>query len=358
MSNLFSGIPDLVADRSLSFQQQLGQAAQWLHGLYQRGSFNGTVLIAEDGKVVFEQPYGFADVAGTIPLTPHSSFSLASVSKQFTGMAMMLLAHRRRLSLDDALAIYVPELTFYRGITIRHLLHHTSGLPDYMTLAEAHRDRGTPVTAQDVVQLLQHYAPPVAFRPGDEFEYSNTGYALLEAVLTRVSGQSYPDFMKAEIFDPLGMADSSAFNLSSRECSLQQRVFGCRVTLAGFGSRELFDLNFLDGVYGDGGIYSSARDLVRWDQALRDGSLIPASVYQQAYVPGRLNNGATTSYGFGWEIVSADVVEHWGEWQAFSALIRRDLARRTLLVVLSNLAPSSRVDTICKELSLFVDDIT
>lgn len=358
MSNPFSGIPDLVANPSLSFHQQLGQAAEWLHGLCQRGAFNGTVLISEDGNVVFEQHYGFADVAGAVPLTAHASFSLASVSKQFTGMAMMLLAHRRRLSLDDGLARYVPELAFYRGITIRHLLHHTSGLPDYMTLAEAHRDGRTPVTAQDVVQLLQQYAPPVAFRPGDEFEYSNTGYALLEAVLTRVSGQSYPDFMKAEIFDPLGMADSSAFNLSSRECPLQQRVFGCRATLAGFGARELFDLNFLDGVYGDGGIYSSARDLVRWDQALRDGRLLPEAVYREAYVSGRLNNGAATGYGFGWELVSADVVEHWGEWQAFAALVRRDLARRTLLVVLSNLAPPSRVDAICKELSMFVDDIT
>lgn len=358
MSNPFSGIPDLIADPSLSFHQQLRQAAEWLQGLCQRGNFNGTVLISEDGKVAFEQHYGFADVAGAIPLTAHSSFSVASVSKQFTGMAMMLLAHRQRLSLDDALARYVPELAFYRGITIRHLLHHTSGLPDYMRLAEAHRDGRAPVTAQDVVQLLQQYGPPVAFRPGDEFEYSNTGYALLEVVLTRVSGQSYPDFMKVEIFDPLGMTDSSAFNLSSAECCLQQRVFGCRATLAGFGSRELFDLNFLDGVYGDGGIYSSARDLVRWDQALREGSLIPVNVYQEAYVPGRLNNGAATGYGFGWEIVSAEVVEHWGEWQAFSALVRRDLARRTLLVVLSNLAPSSRVDAICKELSMFVDDIT
>ena len=351
-------IPDLVADPSLSFHRQLRHAAEWLHGLYQRGAFNGAVLISEDGKVVFEQHYGFADVAGAVPLTARSSFSVASVSKQFTGVAMLLLAHRRRLSLDDELARYVPELAGYRGITIRNLLHHTSGLPDYMTLAEIHCDGRTPVTAQDVVQLLQHHGPPAAFRPGDEFEYSNTGYALLEAVLTRVSGQSYPDFMQAEIFDRLGMADSSAFNLSSRECSLQQRVFGCRATLAGFGSRELFDLNFLDGVYGDGGIYSSARDLARWDQALRDGVLIPASVYQQAYVSGRLNNGHATNYGFGWELVSADVVEHWGEWQAFSALARRDLARRTLLVVLSNLAPSSRVSAISKELSMFVDDIT
>ena len=358
MSSLFSEIPDLVASPSRSFHQQLGHAAAWLQGLNQRGLFNGSVLFSEAGEVVFEQHHGFADVAGTVPLTAYSSFSVASVSKQFTGMAMMLLAHRQLLSLDDALARYVPELVSYRGVTIRQMLHHTSGLPDYMALAERHCDGRTPITAQDVVGLLQHYGPPAGFRPGDAFEYSNTGYALLEAVLMRVSGQSYPDFMKREIFDRLGMADSSAFNLSSRECRLQQRVFGCRATLAGFGKRELFDLNFLDGVYGDGGIYSSARDLVRWDRGLRDGVLIPARVYQEAYVSGRLNNGEATGYGFGWEIVSADVVEHWGEWQAFSALVRRDLARRTLLVVLSNLAPSSRVDAICKQLSMFVDDIT
>jgi CubicO group peptidase (beta-lactamase class C family) len=332
-------IPPLAVDRALPPEMRADGVAGWLDALYRRSLFSGAVLVARVGQVCFQGQYGYADLAETIPLTAHSAFSIASLSKQFTATAMLMLEQGGRLKLDDAMARYLPELTIYQGITIKQMLHHTSGLPDYMAVAEKQWDTSRVITAGDVVAMLQQVRPPPHFRPGDEFEYNNTGYALLEVILSRVTGSSYPDFMKREIFDRLGMNDSAAFNLASAECTLGCRVFGFKRSLAGYGRKVLCDLNYLDGVYGDGGIYSSTSDLARWDAALRFGTLLPVAVCEQAYISGKLNNGANTGYGYGWEIISPDVVEHWGNWEGFTAHIRRDLRTHTLLVVLSNFTP-------------------
>jgi CubicO group peptidase (beta-lactamase class C family) len=347
-------IPPLVVDRALPPQMRSNGVADWLHEIHRRNLFSGAVLISKVGNVCFEGQYGYADLADSVPLTNHSSFSIASLSKQFTATAMLMLAHGGRLKLDDAVARYLPELNIYGGITIKQMLHHTSGLPDYMALAEKHWDGSRVITARDVVAMLQQFRPPPHFRPGDEFEYNNTGYALLEVILSRVTGLTYPDFMKREIFDRLGMNDSAAFNLASSECPLRSRVFGFSKSF--FGKKVLCDLNYLDGVYGDGGIYSSTSDLARWDAALRYGTLLPVAVCEQAYASGKLNNGAATGYGYGWEIISPNVVEHWGNWEGFTAHIRRDLREHLLLVVLSNFTPYH--DAISNELWGFFDEAT
>ena len=349
-------IPPLVVDRTLPPEMRANGVADWLHAIYRRDLFSGAVLVAKVGQICFEGQHGYADLSESTPLTRHSSFSIASLTKQFTGMAMLMLERGGRLRLDDTMARYLPELGMYQGVTIRQMLHHTSGLPDYMALAEKQWDGTRCITAPDVVAMLGQFRPPPHFRPGDEFQYNNTGYALLEVILSRVTALSYPDFMKQEIFDKLGMGDSAAFNLASRECSLDSRVFGFKRALAGFGRKVLCDLNYLDGVYGDGGVYSSTSDLARWDAALRYGTLLPVAVYDQAYVPGTLNNGSNIGYGFGWEILSPGIVEHWGNWEGFTAHIRRDLKQHTLLVVLSNFTPYH--DAISNELwSCFNDGV-
>jgi CubicO group peptidase (beta-lactamase class C family) len=316
--------------------------------------FNGSVLLARDGAIVFERHCGFADLQKRIPLSGHSSFSLASVSKPFTALGIMLQAHGGKLALDDKLEKFISELPETGDITIRHLLHHTSGIADHMELADEVWNPKDVLTIEGLISLFQKYRPRLEFRPGRDFQYSNTGYALLGEVIARTAGTSYPQFMEEAIFRPLGMKDSAAFNLASRECPLRQRVFGFRRHQ---GRTMPCDLNFLDGVYGDGGIYASAHDLVRWDRALREGTLLPLEVYQEAYVSGRLNNGDTTGYGFGWEIEPNSVVEHWGEWEGFTAFIRRDLIKHTLLVVLSNVGPPSEVDPICAEIGSLVANI-
>lgn len=343
--------PALPDAGALSVDESLEVLARWLDALYSDGVFNGTVLLAKDGEIRFQRHFGYADLAKQVPLTAQSSFALASVSKPFTALGILLLAHQGKLKLDDRLAQYVPEVAVYDRITIRHLLHHTSGIPDYIELADREWPENLLLTMPDMVGMFAKHPPRLYFPVGDMFEYSNTGYAFLGEIIARVSRSSYPAFMAETILKPLGMKNSAAYNLALRECPLPERVYGMRRQA---GRVEKSDLNMFDGIFGDGGIYASAEDLVRWDAALRAGTLLPGDEYQQAYVPGRLNNGKATEYGFGWELAQGNVVEHWGEWEGFSAHVRRDLKQNALLVGLSNLGPARAVDPIFIDLADFV----
>jgi CubicO group peptidase (beta-lactamase class C family) len=349
-----NALPPPPDARSCAADEALHRLRDWLGALHSQGLFNGTVLIARDGAVCFEQHYGFADLDRRVALSAESSFSLASVSKPFTALGILMLAHAGRLALDDRLAQHVPEFSTYGTVTLRHLLHHTSGIPDYVELADDYWDDSKLLTMPDMIALFVQHRPRAYFVPGANFEYSNTGYALLGEVIARTSGQSYPEFLAGAVFRPLGMNDTAAFNLTSKECPLRCRVWGLRRS---FGRLVLSDLNFLDGIFGDGGIYASAQDLNRWDAGLRAGTLLPCEFYEQAYVSGRLNDGSATGYGFGWELGSANVVEHWGEWEGFAAHVRRDLRQNVLTVALSNLGPAEVVDPICKEFAAFVGRI-
>jgi CubicO group peptidase (beta-lactamase class C family) len=341
----------LPVEQSDSVDRSLDRLGDWLGALHSDGTFNGTVLIAKDGNLLFKKHHGCADLVGRVPLSDQSSFSLASVSMPFTALGIMLLAHADKLALDDLLAKHVPEVAFYEGITLRHLLHHTSGIADHIDLVDQYWNEGRLLTMPDLIALFARYKPRAYFAAGQSFEFSNTGYAFLGEVIGRASGSSYPAFMSEAIFKPLGMNDTTAFNLTIKEFPLRSRVYGLQRSV---GRTVLADLNFLDGIFGDGGIYSSAEDLLRWDVALRAGTLLRAEIYQQAYESGRLNNGEATGYGFGWEIEPSNVVEHWGAWEGFVTHVRRDLMQNTLLVMLSNLGPASTTDPICEALAAFV----
>lgn len=350
-------IPRLRIDESLPLGKKLDLLDAWLEKLYARGMFNGTVLIAQSGRVLFHKNYGYADIDSRVRLTNRSSFNLASVSKPFTAMGILMLARRKKLSLDDPMAKYIPDLSFYGDITIRQLLHHTSGLPDFMELAEECWDEDKTLTIGDMIGLLRAERLPLEFEPGEEFEYSNTGYALLGEIIARVSGMSYAEFMKKEVFEPLGMKHSAAFNRLSEDDVLEARVYGFRKKYGAFGQKEACDLNYLDGIFGDGGICASAEDLVRWDDALRKGTLIPARDYEEAMVSGTLNDGEETGYGYGWNIEEDGLVCHSGEWQGFTSYVQRDLESQTLLVVLANSGLGDSADAISSELGDFVDTI-
>lgn len=350
-------IPALAVPRSGPLEQRFAPVTEWLDTLDERQVFNGSVLIAKEGEILLERHCGFADAEGRVPLTGQASFSLASVSKPFTGLGIAMLAHRGKLGIDATLAHHIPELATYRGITIRHLLHHTSGVPDHMWLADRYWDPDVTLTTADMIALFVQHRPPPRFAPGERFEYSNTGYVLLGEIIARASGKPFVDFMADEIFAPLGMKDSAAYNLTCPVCTLQCRATGMRRRFGCFGKRVSSDMNYLDGVFGDGGIHASAEDLLRWDAALREGRLIPAGVYAQAYESGRLNDGEATGYGFGWEVSPRYVVEHLGEWEGFTTCLRRDLRKHTLLVVLSNLGPAACVDEISVQLGRFVEGL-
>ncbi len=315
---------------------------RWLQSLYDSKRFSGAVLIGDSERILFSKSYGFEDPESTNALNESSAFNLASVSKQFTAMAILLLEQEGKLSVSDLLRDHIPEMDIYPEITIEQLLHHTSGIADYMSLAIKHKADKELFKTSDLIALFTKHQPQLDFRPGSKFSYSNTGYVLLAEIVARASGKTFEAYMLENVFKPAGMADSQVFNrLSASEPG--NRVFGFKRNWLNRAKTKPNDLNNFDGVAGDGGVYASARDLHRWHQVLQTGKLLPQTVYRRATTSGTLAAGSETGYGYGWFLRSETVVDHAGGWVGFSAYIYRDLAKDRLIVILDNSTNALRV---------------
>lgn len=303
--------------------------------LHERGQFNGSVLVAVQGRIIYRNAFGPANFETKTKLTPETPFCLASVTKQFTAMAIMMLAERKKLSYDDAVAKYIPE--FSRSsqtvkITIRQLLTHSSGIPDYGDLGI---DDSNLTQKQLVTDLLKQVS---SFnQPGQKYRYSNAGYALLAIVVQNVSKQSFGDFLEESIFKPLGM--NSTFTYDSPQKKNSQTAIGYNQ----FGARD--DVN-PTAVPGDGGVYSTVDDLFKWDQALYTDKLVSQSTLAAAFVPGSVQEGGST-YGFGWNVANAGgekYVWHTGSTAGFRAFIERRLTSRVTVILLTNRGNSKRLE--------------
>lgn len=308
-------------------------AVDALFSAYNHATVPGASAIAiRDGKVLFQHAYGLADVEGHVAASAATNFRLASVTKQFTAMAILILAERKRLSLDDDLTKFFPDYPAYgKQITVRHLLNHTSGLRAYEDLTPAER------TAQlkdlDVLDLLKRQAGTY-FAPGSEWRYSNTGYAHLALIVEKASGMRFAAFLKRNIFDPLHMSGTVAFEEGIS--TVRNRAYGYSERENGF---ERTDQSLTSAVLGDGGIYSSVEDLYRWDQALYTTRLVRAETLQTAVTPAVLSGGKRTSYGFGWEIGEyrgLKTVRHGGSTIGFRTHISRFPEKRFTVIVLIN----------------------
>ena len=310
---------------------------------YEQEFFNGNVLAAKNGEIIFQRAYGLADPFTNTPLTLDSNFNLASVSKQFTAMAVMILKARGKLSYDDEITRFLPGLP-YPGVTVRHLLNHTGGLPDYMNLFASKWDPDQPNSAlkktasnADIVALLKKHAPPRDFEPGANWAYSNTGYCLLASIVEAASGAPFHQFLKEGIFDPLDMKQTLVYS-KIRNPPITNRTLGFRRSVDGKGY-EPNDLIYLDGIYGDGAIYSNLADLFKWSQALSSQKLLPRADLDEAFNPARLNDGGAHPYGFGWsllEIGGQRAVAHSGGWVGFRSYIVRRLESGDVVIVLAN----------------------
>lgn len=303
------------------------------------------VMVIHRGEIVFERGYGLADVEARRPIGPRTVFRLASVSKQFTAMAILLLDEAGALDLDDPLVDHLPELARYgRGITLRHLLHHTAGLPEYYDelerrASESRRPLGgfLPDNGQGLQILREMGADFVA---GQRFTYCNACYDLLAVVVSRVSGRSFADFVEQRIFEPLGMRDSFVFRLG------QPVRAGTARSYSPLRGRMVADSeHLLDGIVGSGGVFSSTADLFLWDQALYSNALVSRDSLEQAFSRGRLSDGRLLDYGFGWMIDRYRGIErlsHTGGWLGFRTYIARYPARQLTVVLLSNRADFER----------------
>ncbi|HTS27045.1 MAG TPA: serine hydrolase domain-containing protein [Bryobacteraceae bacterium] len=293
-----------------------------------------SVIVIRDGKVLFRHAYGLADVEAHVAATTATNYRLASVTKQFTAMSILMLAERQRLSLDDDLTRFFPDYPAYgKQVTIRHLLTHTSGLRAYEDLIPA--ERTAQVHDIDVLDLLKRQTSTY-FAPGSEWRYSNTGYAHLALIVEKASGMRFAAFLKKNIFDPLHMAGTVAYE--EGVSTVRNRAYGYTERAGAF---ERTDQSVTSAVLGDGGIYSSVEDLFRWDQALYTTRLVRAETLQAAFTPALLTNGTKTAYGFGWEIgeyKGLKTVRHGGSTVGFRTHICRIPEKRFTVIVLVNRA--------------------
>ncbi|GAB4036683.1 hypothetical protein GCM10028809_49670 [Spirosoma gilvum] len=294
--------------------------------------FNGVVLVADQGKIRYKKALGVANIETAEPLTLQSAFNLASVSKQFIAMMVMQLQERGKLIYDESVQAYMPDFP-YSGISVRDLLNHTSGLPEYFDLAQKYLGPLDTLTNDGLIQLLHQYQPPLVFQPGDRWEYSNTGYVVLGTIITKVSGMPIEKFFEQAIVRPLKLKNTYIYYHKSSTVP-RNRVYGFRREN---GRNVQDDLIRVDGVVGDGNVYSSAEDLLAWSQALYTEKLLKTSTLQEAFTPVKLNDGTTYPYGFGWMIEEGGkVLMHTGGWVGFRTLILRYIDKKQTLIVLAN----------------------
>ena len=291
-----------------------------------------SVVVIADGRVVVRRAYGMADLERRVPATPETDYRLASVSKQFTAMAVMLLATGGKLRYDQPVRDFLPELPVAaQPVTIRHLLNHTSGLVDYEDLVP--ESRTAQLDDRDVLGLLAG-KDSVYFPAGSQYRYSNSGYVLLGLIVARASGLSFPEFVRTRIFQPLGMSASVAHVDGSD--TVPRRAYGYSPR---GGTFVQTDQSVTSATLGDGGIYTNVDDLARWDQALERNTLVDSATMRLATTPPQLPAGAATEYGFGWFVDQYRGLKRWrhtGETSGFRNAILRFPDRRLTIVILTN----------------------
>lgn len=290
------------------------------------------VLVVKNGEIVHSKGYGHAELETRRPISPNTPFRLASVSKHFTAAAIMVLADDGVLDYDDPVTRWLSGLEAYEGVTIRHLLTHTAGLPDYYDVIDT--SAGMPTNA-DTLDQLAAMAEPV-FAPGERWEYSNPAYEVLPLIVEAASGQRFATFMRERIFVPAGMRQAAIFD--ETEPDIPGRVIGYESDGDGFKPNDYDPLNH---IIGSGGMYASLEDFYQWDQALYDDAVLSRAALEAAWTPAALLDGESTDYGFGWRIEARNghrVVRHGGSWVGFRTHIARWPEDRFTIVVLSNRA--------------------
>ena len=287
-----------------------------LQRINKRHDFHGSLLVAKNGKIVYNNQVGYADFKNKEPLNEASVFQLASVSKQFTAAAVMLLYERNQIKLTDTVNKYFPNFP-YEHVTITNLLNHTAGLPKYFWVAEHKWEQEKAPTNSEMMILLASSDVLRFFKPGRNFDYSNTGYIVLASIVEKISGTSFNDFVKKNIFDPLNMNDSFIYSFENDNIRDNQ-LDGYRLYR---GWRHLKINNTVnDAIVGDKNVYTTSEDLLKWTLGLNNGKLLSKESLDLMYAKGETVYGRKVPYGFGFRIDTKDqnTIYHHGKWNGFS----------------------------------------
>lgn len=302
-----------------------------------RQHFNGSILIARNGAIIYEKYSGLIDLRRKDSITDSTSLHIASTSKTFTSIAILRLIQENRLSLNDTINKFFPRLP-YPGITVKMLLTHRSGLPNYLYFMSNNKWGILPnkkwnrqlATNEDMLQMMIDKKPEKAYSPDNRFNYCNTNYVLLAMIVEKITGKTFPDYMRQFFFEPLLMNHTY--------------VFTRKDTLTGtpsFTPKGVYwEYDFLDGTYGDKNIYTTPRDLLKWDQALYTDQVIRKSLLDSAFAPYSLEKPSVHNYGLGWRLQllpnGKKVVYHFGKWHGNNAAFARLIDEKVTIIILGN----------------------
>jgi CubicO group peptidase (beta-lactamase class C family) len=295
-----------------------------------RGHFNGGIIVAKNGEILLEDYQGFADMRTKEPITANTPLHIASVSKTFTAMAVLKLWEDNRLNIDDSIQVFFPQFP-YHNITVRMLLSHRSGLPNYVyTMPQDTAWRKRLATNNDMLQFLIEKHPMWYGYPNRGFHYCNTNYAMLALIVEKVTGQPFPQYMAHTIFEPLGMKNTFIFSIkdtANYHPSYQP-------------NNVPFRLEPIDCIYGDKNVYTTPRDLLLWDKALYANQFIRKETYEEATKGYSFEKPGTHNYGLGWRLLllpdSNKVVYHNGWWHGNNACFTRLVEDTATIIILGN----------------------
>lgn len=299
--------------------------------------FNGGILVALKGDIVYEHYQGRTDLRKPDSIGQQTPIHIASTSKTFTGIAVLRLVQEGKLSLSDTLNRFFPGFP-YKDITVQMLLCHRSGLPNYLYFMSNEKwDKGPDgkwnrkyAGNQDVLDMLQSLKPDLTGKPGTRFNYSNTNYVLLALIIEKLTGRSYPDYMLQKWFGPLKMDNSYVFTLKDT----------LSATPSFTPSGTYWNYDFLDATYGDKNIYTTPRDLLKWDQALYSGQILRPGLLDSAFAPYSFEKPSVHNYGLGWRLQilpnGKKIIYHFGKWHGFNAAFARLTDEKATIIILGN----------------------
>lgn len=300
-----------------------------LNSLTEEEAFTGTVLVAQNGEVLLSQGYGLSDRDKNLPNTPQTKYGLASITKQFTAMAILMLQAQDKLNVQDPICRYISDCpTMWQDVTIHHLLTHTSGIPSFTDFDDYEATKATPSPPEQTIARFKD--EPLDFPPGQRWHYSNSGYILLGYIIEETSGQAYETFLQQYIFEPLEMKNTG---YDHNDGSLAAAYTGLQ--------DQWREADFIDMTvpYAAGALYSTVEDLYRWDQALYTEQLVSKDMLDLMFTPHAKLPNVNLSYGYGWivgEINNHQAVSHGGRTDGIATVIRRYIDNRVTIIVLSN----------------------
>ncbi len=313
--------------------------ADFVQNLHKKYGFNGNVLVARDGKILYQKAIGWADYLHRDSLKINSEFEMASITKTFTGVAIMQLVEKGKISLTDDVKKFYPDFP-YDGINIKLLLTHRSGMMNYVYFTDGiWKDKKKPMSNQDVMNLIAEHKPARYAKPDTRFHYNNSNYMVLAAIIEKVTGKTYADYMMENVFKPAGMKNTHVYSTTVYP-KIPVDVIGHDRTW-----RYSVVQNFLDGPVGDKGIYSTIHDMVLYDNALRKGRLLTKASLDSAYKGYNKPVNGHFNYGYGWRMFDGDngrkIVYHTGWWHGFRHIYVRDLDKNIVIIFLGNLTNGS-----------------